>query len=143
MSREIESIIADFRDITAKAVESGEGIDQIYTLCQEVEDLEDPPQAFPAFFELMERLPNSDLGSPGELVHTMEQHIGSYEDLLEDSMRRLPTYLTVWMVNRILNVPSADRDRWLPLLRSVETHPTATEGIKSEARMFLERQDTT
>jgi hypothetical protein len=142
MNREIESIIADFRAITAEAVESGEGIEQIYTLCHEVEGLDDPPEAFPAFFELMERLPNSDLGSPGELVHTMEQYTGSYEDLLEHSIRSLPTYLTVWMINRIMNVPSADRDRWLPLLRSVETHPAATEGIKSEARMFLERQET-
>lgn len=143
MSREIQTIIADFRAITAEAIESGEGIDQIYALCEEVEGLDDPPEAFPAFFELMERLPDSDLGSPGELVHTMEQHIGSYEDLLEDSLRRAPTYLTVWMANRILNVPSADRNRWLPLLRSVETHEAATEGIKSEARMFLERQDRT
>lgn len=143
MSRELWSIIADFRTISAESIETGEGINQIYALSEEVEGLDDPTQAFPVFFELMERLPDSDLGSPGELVHTMERHIGSYEDLLEESVRRSPTFLTVWMVNRILNAPSADRDRWLPVLRSVETNADATDRIKLKVRMFLEHQDAT
>ena len=40
-------------------------------------------QAFPLFFELMERLPNLDLGSPCELIHAMKQPFRAYEDLLD------------------------------------------------------------
>ena len=141
MKRDLRIILNDFAAITQTDIEFGDGLDRIDELCDEVNKLDEPELAFPSFFDIMERFPTADLGSPGALVHTMEQHVGSYEHLVEDSVRRVPSYLSVWMVNRILNTPSADRDRWLSVLRSVETNPSASDEIREEARSFLEHQD--
>jgi hypothetical protein len=49
--------------------------------------------------------------------YTLESWPGRYEALLAESVRRKPSPLTVWMVNRILNARSPDADAWLTLLR--------------------------
>jgi hypothetical protein len=64
-------------------------------------------------FRTMERLDGVELGTPGPLVHTLETWRGGYEKLLAESARRKPTSLSVWMVNRILNVRPPDSDSWL------------------------------
>ena len=61
----------------------------------------------------MERLDGVELGTPGPLVHTLETLRGGYEMLLAESVRRKPTLLSVWMVNRILNVNPPDAESWL------------------------------
>lgn len=107
MSRSLEQIVADlgalaedYFDYNGAAMRGPECLDGI---CTDVLKLPVPSAAFPELFRLMERLSGSDLGSPGPLVHTMEKHIGCYEDSLAASIHRKPTTLTVWMVNRILN----------------------------------------
>lgn len=56
-------------------------------------------RAMPAMFSLLERFPDAEFGSPGPLVHELEA-IPGYLPPLRDSLRRQPTYLTVWMANR-------------------------------------------
>jgi hypothetical protein len=38
-----------------------------------------PERVIPDLSEFIERLPDSDLGSPGPIVHTIEKMRGSYE----------------------------------------------------------------
>jgi hypothetical protein len=73
-------------------------------------------------FGLMERMPDVELGSPGPLVHTLEA-IPGYESYLVNSVRKQPSLLSVWMVNRMLNSPILEDHRqfWMALLQeSVE-----------------------
>jgi len=81
-----------------------------------------------------------DLGTPGPLVHTLETWSGRYEELLAESVRRKPTPLTVWMVNRILNVKPPDAQTWLAVLRSVADNANASDETITDARGFIEHQ---
>ena len=98
-------------------------------------------EAVPVIFALIERFPNADLGSPGPLVRELES-MGGYQQELRSSLRRLPTMLTLWMVNRILNsrLPSEERSAWLTELRACTSHPLASITGKSEASEFLQHQ---
>jgi hypothetical protein len=91
-------------------------------------------------FEVMERLDTVELGSPGPLVHVLESATPAHEPHLEDSIRRKPSPLSVWMVNRILNTKRSDRARWLELLRLAATHPLAAETTRADALAFVEYQ---
>jgi hypothetical protein len=79
-----------------------------------------------------------DLGTPGPLVRTLESLPG-YESFLVESVRRAPTPLTIWMVNRILNESrgSTRYKVFLSVLRGVLDHPTAPPEIKEEALSCL------
>lgn len=121
----------DYRKPTDRGIERLDGI------CDEVLSLPVPSAAFPEFFRLMERLSDSDLGSPGSLVHTMEKHPGAYEELLAASVSRKPTTLTVWMVNRILNGATKDRAKWTEILTVAADHPAASPVTREQARRFV------
>ena len=134
----------DLNTLTAEEFDyrepSGRGIERLDEICDRVLSLPEPSAAFPEFFRLMERLSDSDLGSPGALVHTMEKHIGAYENLLAESVLRKPTTLTVWMVNRILNGASKERARWLEMLTVAADHPAAAYATREQARRFIALQ---
>ncbi|WP_075086620.1 hypothetical protein [Verrucomicrobium spinosum] len=67
---------------------------------------------------------------------------GRYEAELVESIRRKPTTLSVWMVNRILNVTSKPRQRefYLELLRLVIEHPEVSQTEQDQAQRFIEHQ---
>jgi hypothetical protein len=120
----------------------------VYTLNQILEPyynagLREHDRVIPVLFEVMERWPEDDLGCPGPLVHCIEgQPLEDYEPLLLQSFRRRPVWLTIWMVNRILNTKRKgdDRERLLAALRSVAEHPLASEFQKESAARFLKVQ---
>jgi hypothetical protein len=97
--------------------------------------------AIPELFGVMERMPDADLGSPGPLVHTLEALKG-YEQELIRSIRRCPSLLSVWMVNRILNtdLPSDIRRSYMSLLNEAATRPEVSKAVHDDARDFLELQ---
>jgi hypothetical protein len=119
------------------------GAERLYELTDALMALPSPERAIPELFGVMERLPESDLGSPGPLVHTLEK-LSDYEDNLVKSVHRRPTVLSVWMVNRILNsvLPLESRQSYLTLLEETAMHPDATNGVRNDARRFLEYQRT-
>lgn len=47
--------------------------------------------------------------------------------MLADSVRRKPTPLTVWTVNRVLHQHPSDRAAWMALLESVQGAPTVSD----------------
>lgn len=110
--------------------------DQLQALAPELRS-----PVIPAILGLVERYPEAELGSPGPLVHELEA-IPGYESFLRDSVVRQPAYLSIWMVNRILNseLSADERSGWLQVLRSVLTHPLAPADLRQGAREFLEHQ---
>jgi hypothetical protein len=141
MPRELADIVADLKALDGAAFDDmnteARGAERLYALCQEVLTLAKPPLAFPEFFALIERCSESELGTPGPLVHTMESYVGTYEQLLVDSIKRKPTDLTVWMVNRILNGPDKEKKFWMDVLLFAAEHPNATALVKQQASHFI------
>jgi hypothetical protein len=93
---------------------------------------------------LLERNSEADLGSPGPVVHALEA-IPGYEPFLLESLRRIPTYYTVWMINRILNVelPAEERAKWLAELKQARHHPDADDAVVASVADFLKHQADT
>jgi hypothetical protein len=104
--------------------------------------LPDREKAMPAMFGLLERFPDAELGTPGPLVHEFES-MGGHDAVLAESLGKQPTVLTVWMVNRILNVTKdrAQQAHWLRQLRAALEHPLAAEHIRASAASFIEHQE--
>jgi len=115
-----------------------------YQLFEGFQPLPDRERVARAMFSLLERFPYAEFGSPGPLVHELEA-IPSYLPLLRDSVRRQPTPLTVWMINRLLNtkLPNDERELWISELRAVLEHPLASEQTRTFAEMFsADQQDS-
>jgi hypothetical protein len=120
-------------------------VGDLYSVTEGFDDLSELERArvIPAMFRVMERHPAADLGSPGPLVHAIESlGVPAYEAQLLDSVHRRPTYLNLWMVNRILNVASADESRraaLLSLLCGVQENPKWLD-VAGVAADFLRHQ---
>src|SRR5689334_3563376 len=100
----------------------GTHMPRLYELGQELEQLPDRATAVEPVLKFIERNSEADLGVPGPLVHFLET-IPGYDDAVVKSVKRTPTMLTLWMLNRILNVVD-NRDRRNELLALVR--PIAT-----------------
>src|SRR4051812_22930871 len=109
-----EEIIEGFRALTASDFDYGNvdarGWERLDELTNELLTMPNAQAAIPELFDVMERLPDSELGSTGSLVHTLEKLPG-YEQELVRSVRRRPAILSVWMINRILNAKLSDDQR--------------------------------
>jgi hypothetical protein len=116
------------------------GWDRLNLLCDEMRFVNDVRICAPVMLRTIERLDETELGTPGPLVHTLETWRGGYEPFLLESVRRKPTSLSVWMINRILNAQPPDAEMWLALLRSVADHPAASTATKAEAAEFVKYQ---
>lgn len=64
------------------------------------------------------------------------------EPSLVASVRRRPTPLTVWMINRVLNAErrAAARAGWLALLEAIAADDAADDVARQQAREYLEHQ---
>jgi hypothetical protein len=145
MPRQLGEIAVDFDALSADDFDypkpGARGLERLYELCQEMRALNDPAACAPILFRTIERLDGVELGTPGSLVHTLESWSGGYEKLLAQSVRRKPTPLSVWMVNRILNARPLDAESWMSLLHSVTENPAASAETKTEAEHFIEYQN--
>jgi hypothetical protein len=143
VSQRLLQVVAELAALTPRdfdpMVLDAAGEERLQQACQELLAHYDPKVWAPALFALMERLDESDLGSPGPIVHTLEACAG-YRPLLAESLRRKPTSLTTWMANRILNADPVDADDWLDLLQGAAEHPKASPRARTDAREFLHHQ---
>jgi dihydrofolate synthase / folylpolyglutamate synthase len=103
----------------------------------------EPPRFRRAVFSLLERFPDAEFGTPGALIHEVERHVG-FEHDLQASLSRQPTFLTVSMVNRLMNLTfdSAQIDKWGVVLQGVVTHQRAPDWVQKAARRYLDHQRT-
>ena len=92
---------------------------------------------------LMEENPNLDFGVPGPAVHFVEKFFQKgYEELLLESVNRIPTIHTLWMLNRIINSPALkDKEKYLSALKSISENENELDSVREEARSFLSFQN--
>jgi hypothetical protein len=115
-------------------------MEMLYDFIECVEKLPNKRDAIPSIFSFMEESHDKELGSPGPLVHFLEEE-NDYHEALKKSLNRKPTVLTLWMVNRIINgVPENEKSQWLSVLESVSSNESADDTVKSEATEYLEHQ---
>ena len=70
-------------------------------------NLADPYALVEPILELIATNPTVDFGSPGELVHFVEQfYKKGYEDLLIASVLKQPSSHNIWMLHRCFNAPN-------------------------------------
>lgn len=139
MSGTVDAIIAELdRFIPA---EQAETVYQLNRLFDGFRSIPDRSRAVPAMFALLERYPQGEFGSPGPLVHELEG-IDGYQAELKKSLGRQPTWLTVWMVNRILNAEHSEEGRrdWLSVLEAACAHPKSSASVQEHARELLDYQ---
>jgi len=99
-------------------------------------------EAVEPILRFVETHPHIDFGSPGPLVHFAERFYGhGYEDILLESLRRRPTALTVWMLNRVINGTKAPstRRQLIDVMQQVTKHPLADHAARESAQHFLDR----
>jgi hypothetical protein len=142
---EYDEIIAGLQALKASDFDpmnlSARGLERLGQLADALMILPEPERAIPYLFRVMERLPDTDLGSPGPLVHTLEGLKGYPAELIR-SVRRSPSLLSVWMINRLLNtdLPSDVRQSYLSLLDQVGDRPDVPKAVRDDARNFVEVQ---
>ncbi len=91
-------------------------------------------------FRFIEEHPCLDYGAPGALVHFLERFpAAGYEGKLVESVGRSPTYVTLGMLNRLINVANdpSRRAALLAVLASVPRNPAASENARDIARDLL------
>ena len=114
---------------------------RLYALLDGADELPGFDAAAEPLYRLLERNAQCHLGSPGPVVHALEK-IADSPALLRESLHRTPTYLTVWMVNRLLNSALSDVERteWLRELDAARHHPSAAPDVIEDVNFFLEYQ---
>lgn len=141
MTRSISEFSQALNTFVPEEDNDAANLHRLYLILEDFQELSEREKAMPAMFDLLERYPDTELGSPGPLVHALET-IPGYEILLEQSLARQSTALTVWMVNRILN-SAKDETRFrqrLPRLHAALEHPLAPELVRETAANFINRQ---
>ena len=119
-----------------------DAVEKINKLMDELEKNSDASLACEAMINLLEKHPEFEFGTPGEPVHSIEEHSGHYEELLYQSLERKPTDMTVWMLNRIINAEKdeeAKKDQ-LKIMRKCAKHPQADKMAKDSAMEYLKYQ---
>lgn len=86
--------------------------------------------AYPAIFRLFERFPDEGFGSPGHLVHLMEER-GQYEHLLMESMRRSPSIPAIYMAYGMARSASTEeaQSHWWSELSRIARSPAISKGV--------------
>lgn len=121
---------------------SDDFMQQIHELTHKWSAEPDSYKAVDPILSFLEEHPDVDVGSPGPLVHFVEQFYGDkYEAKLLESLRRKPTAHTVWMLNRIINgvKDPAQRQPYIKAMSDAKSHPLADSIAREQAAHFLER----
>jgi hypothetical protein len=150
MTRRLEQLVAELDHLEPRDFDlnnsDADGMERLYALTDELSESGLVAAAADDLFRFIERIsqspeidPRYDLGSPGPLVHTLEALPG-YEMHLIDSVKRQPTPMTLWMLNRLANTSTdgARRTDWLDLIAASMSHKDASAATIEVARSFLD-----
>ncbi|WLD93782.1 hypothetical protein [Alkalihalobacillus sp. AL-G] len=126
-------------EILKNSVIKEDFIDIAYDVTEEIESYENAFDAIEPILKLVEQNPEVDFGSPGPLVHFVEQFHGNfYEEKLVQSIQRYPTSHTLWMLNRIINGSQGEQKKYyLNVLQNVLNSPNVSNQVSSLAKEFL------
>lgn len=118
--------------------ESLESIDELTTFLRQNSD---GHLACQEMISLLERHPEIEFGLPGEPVHTLENFVGHYEESLMKSLDKHPTQMTIWMLNRMINVQTGEeREKLIQKLKDCMNHPLASQVAIEMAKDFFKYQ---
>jgi hypothetical protein len=132
-----EEIIDEINNMTVDSSEDYDNLERIDELTDLLNKQKDGHLACYAMINLLERHPHVEFGTPGQPVHTIESYSGHYEDLLMESLDRQPTFITIWMLNRIINAAEgSEKGKLIDKMKSFMTHPSAGEEAKDAAKDF-------
>lgn len=94
-------------------------------------------------FEIMEENPELDYGMPGPIVHFMEGYYkNGYEELLLNSIKKIPICHTVWMLNRVINDSRLEnREKYIEVLKSSMTRNDISDVVRKDIDDFLRYQE--
>ncbi len=118
MTTKLESVLRRLAEFQF----TGTYLERLDSLMDELRADADAKDAIDPILHFIEDHPQEDLGAPGPLVHFVEQFYGDgYEELLLRSVKRRPTKLTVWMLNRLANGAgsSHERDRYITTMHEI------------------------
>jgi len=90
----------------------------------------------------MEKHPAIDYGTPGPLVHFVEEfYLNGYEQKLVESVSRRPTKVTVWMLNRLINgtKDAATKEALITTMRETSRNLHADPQTIERVTSFLDR----
>lgn len=99
-------------------------------------------EAVEPILRFMEEHPSIDFGMPGALVHFVERFYGKgYENNLIESVKKKPTPVTVWMLNRIINGAKYPqlKSQCIEIMKQIKANPLATEAVLEITNRFLQR----
>ena len=94
-------------------------------------------------FDLMEKYPLIEFGSPGPLTHFIEkfykENQEQYEKILKKSVEEKPTIHTVWLLNRVINGSQGEKTNELTqIMKSISENKNLDNEIRNVAEDFLE-----
>ena len=135
-----QEIITQLQSLTIDNSEDYEKLEQINTLVDQLRENRDGQLACDALINLLERHPSIEFGTPGEPIHTIECYPGQYEELLNKSLDRRPTYMTIWMLNRIINASPDNKADLIAKMKEYTFHPLADNEAKTAAKEFYDFQ---
>ncbi len=79
----------------------------LYALLEDIGEARRDPDVRRALIGIFERHPAADLGSPGPIVHALEESpLDEQVALLADSLDRSPTQMVMWMSDRCFRSPN-------------------------------------
>lgn len=134
-------IIDELNRLAIASSEDYAQLDRLDELLAQLQQNHDGQLACAAMLNVLERHPQVDFGTPGQLVHAIESYRGHYEHRLLTSLDRLPTSTTIWMLNRIINAATAaEKSPLVAHLRRLQTHPHADAQARAEAEAFFRFQ---
>ena len=91
----------------------------------------------------IEENPELDYGIPGPLVPFIEEfYLNGYKEYVHtliESVRRRPTILTAWMLNRVVNITEdlAEKEALMHVMRQAVSDPKADKATRAGLQMFL------
>ena len=137
-------IIEILNDVTPFSNDDPENNNEsfFYEIMDELKSKEDFEMAIEPIFKLIEKYPQTDFGSPGPFVHTLESFVGHYEKYLYESLNRRPTPLTILMYNRIINGENniIIKQYLIDRLESFLTHPLIDKETTNAINSFVDYQ---
>ena len=139
----MESIIEKFCERLASIdAKDDELMNHLYEAADLLDDVSEISPAFEPIFGFIEMNPESDLGSPGPLVHLLENHYPKYVSRLIESLETKPTFTAVFMLNRILNsnLAAETKAQYLSLLMGIANNEDADSTAREQAKEFYEHQ---
>ena len=136
-------IVTELNRLSVSGYEDYTQLDRLDELMALLQQNHDGEVACEALLDVLERHPQVEFGTPGQLVHTIESYSGHYEELLMASLDRRPTFTTVWMLNRLTNAASGhERSKLVDKMNRLRSHPLADEQAKVAAEDFYRFQTT-